>query len=129
MRLTMAASRKRSKKATTGTAGKKKTAQRKSPGTKARTKTTGRVKGARGGPATREHPQSEPTKRASSRKRAAEAGDTLSNKRAQAARQATDITEGDVQKIPSLARARAKDTGENTTSGKPSRAGAKTKRS
>ncbi|HTD38602.1 MAG TPA: hypothetical protein VK669_13915 [Candidatus Limnocylindrales bacterium] len=125
----MAASRKRSKKATSGTAGKKKTAQRKSPATKARTKTTGRVKGARGGPATREHPQSEPTKRASSRRRAAEAGDTLSNKRAQAARHETDVTEADVQKIPSLARARAKDTGESTTSGKPSRAGAKTKRS
>ena len=122
----MAASRKRSKKATSGTAGKKKTAQRKSPATKARTKTTGRVKGARGGPATREHPQSEPTKRASSRKRAAEAGETLSNKRAAAARQPTDITEGDVQKIPSLARARAKDTGDNATSGKPKGRGAKT---
>jgi hypothetical protein len=126
----MAATRKRSQsKKTNGTAGKTKTAQRKSPATKARTKTSGRVKGARGGPATREHPQSEPTKRASSRKRAAEAGDTLSSKRAQAARQATDITEGDVQKIPSLARARAKDTGENATSGKPNKRGAKTKRS
>ncbi|HTD34214.1 MAG TPA: hypothetical protein VK665_11170 [Candidatus Elarobacter sp.] len=124
----MAASRKRSKKATSGTAGKTKTAQRKSPATKARTKTTGRVKGARGGPATREHPQSEPTKRASSRKRAAEAGETISNKRAAAARQPTDITEGDVRKIPSLARARAKDTGDNATTGKPNRRGAKTKK-
>jgi hypothetical protein len=86
------------------------------------------VKGARGGPATRKHPQSEPTKRASSRRRAAEAGDTLSNERAQAARQPTDITEADVQKIPSLARARAKDLGENTTTGKPKGRGAKTKR-
>ena len=116
------AARQRSKsKKTNGTAGKKKTAQRKSPATKARTKTTGRVKGARGGPATREHPQIEPTKRAFSRKRTAEAGETLSNKRAAAAKKPTDITEGDVQKIPSLARARAKDTGDNATSGKPKR--------
>lgn len=112
----MAGARKRAAKtAHKGTAGKTKTAQRKSPATKARTKTTGRVKGARGGPATREHPQSEPTKRASSRKRAAEAGDTLSNKRAKAAKQApTDITKADVKKVPSLKRARARDLGENS---------------
>ncbi|HEY0393533.1 MAG TPA: hypothetical protein VGD01_03475 [Candidatus Elarobacter sp.] len=112
----MAATRKRSaSKKTDGTAGKKKTALRKSPATKARTKTTGRVKGARGGPATREHPQSEPTKRASSRKRAAEAGETVSNKRAAAAKKKpTDITDGDVAKVKSLGRARARDLGENS---------------
>ena len=109
------ATRKRSQsKATTGTAGKKKTALRKSPATKARTKTTGRVKGARGGPATREHPQSEPTKRASSRKRAAEAGEPISGVKAKGPRKATtDVTEGDVKKVPSLARARARGLGEN----------------
>jgi hypothetical protein len=113
----MAAARKRSaSKARKGTAGTPKTAQRKSPGTKARKKDgSGRVKGTNAGPVTREHPQSEPTKRASSRKRAAEAGETLSNKRAGAAKKkTTDITDGDVAKVPSLGRARAKDRGENS---------------
>ena len=111
----MAAARKRSQsKARKGTAGTPKTAQRKSPAGKARTKTTGRVKGARGGPATRTHPQSEPTKRASSRKRAAEAGETLAKTPAAARKKTTDITDGDVAKVPTLARARARDRGENS---------------
>jgi hypothetical protein len=111
----MAASRKRSKTARKGTAGTPKTAQRKSPGTKARKKDgSGRVKGTNSGPVSREHPQSEPTKRASSRKRTAEAGETLSNKRASAAKKrTTDVTDTDVAKIPTLERARAKDRGEN----------------
>lgn len=111
----MAGRKRAESKARTGTAGKKKTAQRKSPATKARTKTTGRVKGARGGPATREHPQSEPTKRASSRKRAAEAGEPISGTQAKKPRKkTTDVTDGDVAKVPSLARARARDLGENS---------------
>ncbi|MEA2665088.1 MAG: hypothetical protein QOI11_2032 [Candidatus Eremiobacteraeota bacterium] len=84
------------------------------PATKARTKTTGRVKGARGGA---DHPAGEPakTKRASSRTRAAEAGEPLTKKAAAARKKpATDITDGDVAKVPSLARARARDTGANS---------------
>ncbi len=111
----MAAARKRSKsKARKGTAGTPKTAQRKSPATKARTKTTGRVKGARGGPA---HSPGEPAKttRASSRTRAAEAGEPQTKKAAAARKKpATDISDGDVAKVPSLARARARDTGSNS---------------
>jgi len=124
----MAAARKRSQsKARKGTAGKRKTALRKGTAKKARTKTTGRVKGARGGPATREHPQSEPTKRASSKRREQDV-QTTSNRRAKkTATPATDITEGDVKKIPGLAGARAKDTRDNATSGKPKRSGARTK--
>ena len=111
----MAAARKRSKTARKGTAGTPKTAQRKSSGTKARKKDgSGRVKGTNAGPVSREHPQSEPTKRASSRKRAAEAGEPVSEKRASAARKkTTDVTDADVAKIPTLARARSKDRGEN----------------
>ena len=112
----MAAARKRSEsKARKGTAGKKKTAQRKSPGTKARKKDgSDRVKGTNSGPVSREHPQSEPTKRASSRKRAAEAGEPISGPAAKKPRKkTTDVTDGDVAKVPSLARARARDAGEN----------------
>ncbi|HEY0615548.1 MAG TPA: hypothetical protein VGC96_12935 [Candidatus Elarobacter sp.] len=114
------AARKRSKsKARTGTAGKKKTALRKSPATKARTKTTGRVKGARGGPAHPENKPDAPTKRASSRRRAAETGEPISGKRGSGSRIAPpDLTEGDVKKIPGMARVRAMETGENTVTGK-----------
>jgi hypothetical protein len=110
----MAATRKRSATKHKGTAGTPKTAQRKSPQTKARTKTTGRVKGAHGGPPTHAHPQSEPTKRASSRKRAAEAGEPVSEKRAKAAPKKAALTDGDVAKIPTLRRVRARDAGENS---------------
>jgi hypothetical protein len=117
------ASRKRSKKATSGTAGKKKTALRKSPATKARTKTTGRVKGARGGPAHPENEPEAPTKRASSRRRAREAGEPISGKSGSGSRIAPpDISEGDVKKIPGMARVRAMETGENAvTRKKPSK--------
>ena len=112
----MATARKRSKsKARTGTAGKRKTAQRKAPATKARTKTTGRVKGARGGPAHPEGEERKPTKRASSRRRAAEAGEPIAGKAGHERHKhpPTDITEADVAKIPSLERARARDLGDN----------------
>ena len=112
---TMATARKRTEsKARTGTAGKKKTAQRKSPGKSARTKTTGRVKSAGDGPVTRTHPQSEPTKRASSRRRAAESGEPISGTAAKKPRKKTsDIGDADVAKVKSLASARARDRGEN----------------
>lgn len=112
----MAATRKRAvSKARAGTAGKRKTAQRKSPSTKARTATSGRVKGTRGGPATRKHPTSEPTKRASSRRSAAKKGETLSNKRAQAMRKPTDIDEVDAMRVPALRRARMRDLGRESS--------------
>ena len=108
----MPAARKRAAKtAHKGTAGKRKTAQRKSPATKARTKTSGRVKGARGGPATREHPTGGRTKRASSRQQAAESGETVSTKRAKAARKPTDIEDVDTARIPGMKRARMRDLG------------------
>ncbi len=115
----MAAARKRSQsKARTGTAGTPKTAQRKSPGTKARTKTTGRVKGARGGAAHDESKPQGPTKRQSSRQREQEV-ETASNRRAKKSpAPPTDLTEGDVAKIPGMARARAMDTGDNAVAGK-----------
>lgn len=111
----MAARKRSESKARKGTAGKRKTALRKSPGTKARKKDgSGRVKGTNSEPVSREHPQSAPTKRASSRKRAAETGEPISGAAAKKPRKkTTDVTDGDVAKVPSLARARARDLGEN----------------
>jgi hypothetical protein len=104
-----------SSKAGKGTAGKTKVSQRKSPATKARTTTSGRVKGARGGPATREHPTSAPTKRASSRRRTAEAGETLSNKRAKALRGQDKLADADVARIPGMRRARMRKEGRESS--------------
>ncbi|HYZ15539.1 MAG TPA: hypothetical protein VE591_04015 [Candidatus Acidoferrum sp.] len=105
----MATPRKRSvSKARKGTAGKRKTAARKTPKTKPRTRHSPPVEAAVGpsGPK-RKRP---PTKRASSRRRAAEKGESLSPK---PPRQRTDLTQADVAKIPGLARARARDLGED----------------
>jgi hypothetical protein len=115
----MPTARKRSaRKARTGTAGKRKTAQRKSPSTKARTRSrkssAGRVKGARGGPA-HEHPEPKP-KRELSKVRAAEAGEPISGKRGSGSRiKPSDITDADIKKIPGLARARMRDEGEDSS--------------
>jgi hypothetical protein len=49
-----------------------------------------------------------PTKRASSRRRAAEKGESLSPK---PPRDRSDITDADIAKIPGLARVRARDLG------------------
>ena len=116
----MPSPRKRSKsKHRTGTAGKRKTALRKAPSTKARTKTTGRVKGARGGAVTTPPQKRHPTKRQSSRRRAREAGEPISGKSGSGSRlKPPDVTDADIQRIPGLARVRAMETGDNTITGK-----------
>jgi hypothetical protein len=66
-----------------------------------------------------DHPTGEQTKskRASSRTRAVEAGEPLTKKAAAARKKpATDLSDGDVAKVPSLARARARDSGDNSGS-------------
>jgi hypothetical protein len=112
----MPATRKRAAKTShKGTAGKSKTAQRKSPASKARTASSGRVKGARGGPATRKHPQRTTTNRASSGRRTSEAGETLSNKRSKALAHIDDIDEVDAARIPGMRRARMRDQGRESS--------------
>jgi hypothetical protein len=109
----MPATRKRAAKTShKGTAGKSKTAQRKSPASKARTASSGRVKGARGGPATRKHPQRTTTKRASSGRRTSEAAEEpLASKRAKGYKLVDEIDEIDVARVPGMRRAKMRDKG------------------
>jgi hypothetical protein len=104
----MASPRKRSlSKKRRGTAGKRKTALRKGAPTVPRTRHHGPV-AEPVGPESPKHSLRKPTKRASSRRRAAEKGESLAPK---PPRDRSDITDADIVKIPGLARVRARDLG------------------